>query len=67
MSQLPGFVPVKFHMAGRILLVIGIIGLVLIGVSELTGWFVLPPIVLMISIATILVSPHLIFVVPREE
>jgi hypothetical protein len=67
MSQLPGFVPVKFHMAGRILLVIGIIGLVLIGVSELTGWFVLPPIVLMISIATILVSLYLIFVVPREE
>lgn len=67
MSQLPGLVPVKFHMAGRILLVIGIIDSVLIGVSEFTGWFVLPPIVLMISIATILVSLYLIFVVPREE
>jgi hypothetical protein len=67
MSQLPGFVPVKFHMSGRILLFIGIIGIVLIGVSKVTGWFVLPAYVLVFSIATILIGLYLIFVVPREE
>jgi hypothetical protein len=67
MSQLPGFVPVKFHMAGRILLVIGIIGLVLFGVSKLTGWYVLPTVTLGVSLAAILISLYLIFIVPREE
>jgi hypothetical protein len=67
MSQPSGFVPVKFHLAGRILLIIGIIGLVLIGVSKLTGWYALPPSFLVFSLATILVSLYLIFVVPREK
>lgn len=67
MSQPAGFVPIKFHMAGRILLVIGIIGLVLFGVAKLTGWYVLPPATFGVSIAVILVSLYLIFVVPREE
>lgn len=67
MSQPSGFVPIKFHMAGRILLVIGIIGLGLVAVSKLTGWYVLPPAALIFSLVTILVSLYLIFVVPREE
>jgi hypothetical protein len=54
-------------MAGRILLVIGIIGIVLFAVARLTGWFALPPAILGVSIVVILVSLYLIFVVPREE
>jgi hypothetical protein len=67
MSKPAGFVPIQFHMAGRILLVIGIIGLVSFGVSTLTGWFALPTATLGVSIALILISLYLIFVVPREE
>jgi hypothetical protein len=67
MSKPAGFVPIQFHMAGRILLAIGIIGLVLFGVSTLTGWFALPSATLGVSIVVILVSLYLIFVVPREE
>jgi hypothetical protein len=67
MSKPAGFVPIQFHMAGRILLVIGIIGLVSFGVSALTGWFALPIATLGVSIALILISLYLIFFVPREE
>lgn len=67
MSKPAGFVPIQFHLAGRILLAIGIIGLVSFGISTLTGWFALSPVTLGVSIALILVSLYLIFVVPREE
>jgi hypothetical protein len=67
MNQPAGFVPANFRLAGRILLIIGIIGLVLVGVSKLTGWFALPQIVLVISLVAIPVSLYLIYVVPREK
>ena len=67
MNQLPGFVPANFYLAGKLLLIIGIIGLVLVGVSKLTGWFVLPQVVFVICLVAIPVSLYLIFVVPREE
>ena len=67
MNQPPGFVPVNYYLTGRVLLIIGIIGLVFVGVSRLTGWFVLPPAVLIVSLAAIPISLYLIFVVPREK
>ncbi|MGD8405297.1 MAG: hypothetical protein PVJ21_16675 [Anaerolineales bacterium] len=67
MNQLPGFVPANFRLAGRLLLIIGMISLVLVGVSKLTGWFALPQIVLVFSLALIPVSLYLIYVVPREK
>jgi len=67
MNQPPGFVPANFYLAGRILLIIGIIGLVLVGVSKLAGWFVLPQIVFIFCLVAIPVSLYLIYVVPREK
>ena len=67
MSQSSGFVPIKFHIAGKVLLVLGILGLILVGVSLLTGWFTLPPAVWILSGVAILLSLYLIFVVPREK
>ena len=67
MNQLPGFVPPNFYLAGKILLIIGVIGLVLVGVSKLTGWFTLPQVVLPFSLVAIPVSIYLIFVVPRDK
>ena len=67
MNQLPGFVPPNFYLAGKLLLIIGIISLVLVGVSKLTGWFALPQVILPLSLVVIPVSLYLIFVVPREK
>ena len=67
MSQFSGFVPIKFHLAGKFLLILGFIGLILSGVSKLTGWFILPSAVLILSLIAIPVSLYLIFVVPSEE
>ena len=67
MSKPAGFVPIQFHMSGKILLVIGFIGLGMYAISKFTGWYVLPSATLGISIAIILISLYLIFVVPREE
>lgn len=67
MKHLPGFVPVNFYLLGKILLIIGIIGLVLVGISKITGWFGLPQDVLPFSLVVIPVSLYLIFIVPREK
>ena len=67
MNQLPGFVPANFYLAGKLLLIIGVVGLVLVGVSKLTGWFALPQVVFVICLVAIPVSLYLIFVVPREK
>jgi hypothetical protein len=67
MKHLPGFVPVNFYLLGKILLMIGIIGLVLVGISKITGWFGLPQDVLPLSLVVIPVSLYLIFVVPKEK
>lgn len=67
MNLPPGFDPANFHLAGKILLIIGIIGLVLVGVYKLTGWFALPQVVLPVSIVAIPFSLIFIFLVPREK
>lgn len=67
MSHSSGFVPIKFHLAGKFLLTLGFIGLILVGVSKFTGWFILPSAVLILSLIAILVSLYMIFVVPREK
>ncbi|MDJ0754552.1 MAG: hypothetical protein QNJ45_13595 [Ardenticatenaceae bacterium] len=67
MSQSSGFVPVDFELTGKLLLFLVFIGLVLESVSNLTGWFMLPSIVLYILLFLLPVSLYLIFVVPKEE
>ena len=66
MSRDSGFVPIRFNLAGKMLLVMGIIGLVVMGIDTLTGWFSLPSIILIVSAIMILVSLYLI-VLPREK
>jgi hypothetical protein len=67
MTQPPGFRPLPFQRTGRLLLVLGLLGLILTGVSGLTGWFALPTIIQYMSLAAIVLSLYLIFVVPKEE
>ncbi|MGB7875213.1 MAG: hypothetical protein WBL25_12580 [Anaerolineales bacterium] len=67
MNRPAGFVPANYHLAGKLLLILGGIGLLATGVDALTGWFGLPTIVLIVSLVLIPVSLYLLFVVPKEE
>ncbi len=66
MSQRSGFVPIRFHLAGKILLVMGIVGLIAAGVDLVTRWFSLPVIIPVLCVFIALVGLYLIFIVPRE-
>jgi hypothetical protein len=66
-SQLTGFVPPNWRFAGKLLLIIGILSLIIVGISMLTGWLELPPAVLIFGLATILIGLYLLFVVPEKE
>jgi hypothetical protein len=67
MSQPTGFVPPNWQFAGKLLLIVGILSLILVGVSTLTGWLALPLEILIFGLATILIGLYLLFVVPKEE
>jgi hypothetical protein len=67
MSRSSGFVPIKFRLAGKILLLVGVAGLLLTGLAGISGWFVVPSMVLYMSLAAIPISLYLIFVVPLEN
>jgi protein-S-isoprenylcysteine O-methyltransferase Ste14 len=65
-SQRSGFVPIRFHLAGKILLVMGIIGLLAAAVDLITAWFGLPVIIPVTCLVFLFVGLYLIYVVPRE-
>lgn len=67
MNRPAGFVPANYRLAGKLLLLLGGIGLLATGVDALTSWFGLPTIVLIVSLVLIPVSLYLLFVVPKEE
>ena len=67
MNRPAGFVPANFRLTGKLLLILGGIGLLATGVDALTGWFGLPNLVLIVSLVLIPVSLYLLFVVPKEE
>ena len=66
MNRPAGFVPVNYRLAGKLLLILGGIGLLATGVDALTGWFELPEAIFIISLLCIPVSLYLL-VVPKEE
>ena len=67
MNRPAGFVPANYRLAGKLLLILGGIGLLATGVDALTGWFGLPTIIFIVSLVLIPVSLYLLFVVPKEE
>ena len=68
MNKYPGgFVPVNFQMAGKILLIIGVLCVLAKGIDILTGAFNFPSIVLYFGLACLILSAYLILVVPKED
>ena len=67
-KQPAGFVLGNFKVAGKLLLIVGIISLLAKGVDYLTGWFSLSNIPLFFGIGCVLFSLYLIYyVAPREK
>jgi len=64
--QHSGFVPIRFYLTGKILLVLGIIGLLAAGVDFITAWFGLPAIIPIMCLVFVFVGLYLVYVVPRE-
>jgi hypothetical protein len=66
MSQFSGFIPIRFRLVGKLLLGLGILGLILIGLSTITGWFSLPSYSILFCLIVIAVSVY-VLLVSREE
>jgi hypothetical protein len=49
MNRPAGFVSVNFRLAGKLLFILGVLGLLAVGVDALTGWFGLPKVVFLVS------------------
>jgi len=66
MNRPAGFVPANYRLTGKLLLILGGLGLLATGLDALTGWFGLPNLVWIVSLVLIPVSLYLLFVVPKE-
>ena len=66
MNRPAGFIPINYRLAGKLLLILGGIGLLVTGVDALTGWFRLPAVVFIVSLVCIPISLYLL-VVPKKE
>lgn len=67
MSRDPGFVPIPFHVVGKILLAIGFAILAAILISYVSSLFTLPSIITLFALVIIVIGLYLIFIVPRES
>lgn len=63
----PGFAPIDFHLAGKVLLVLGLISTILKGVDYLFGCLNFPNNIFILGLVSIFVSIYLIFIVPKEK
>jgi uncharacterized membrane protein len=67
MSQFSGFVPIKFHLAGKILIGLGVLGFLVIGVSIITGWFKISMIFLIVCLVMVLMGSYMVLILSREN
>jgi uncharacterized membrane protein len=67
MSQFSGFVPIKFHLAGKILISLGVLGFLVIGVSIITGWFKISMIFLIVCLVMVLMGSYMVLILSREN
>jgi hypothetical protein len=67
MSRFSGFIPINFRLAGKLLFIAGVIGLVLAGADSLSSMFSIPSLIIYLSLAAILAGLYMIFLGPKEE
>lgn len=66
MSKPSGFVPIRFVLAGRILITLGGAVLAVFLVSKLTSWFPLSSTFGLIGLFLVLIGLYLVYLVPKE-
>jgi hypothetical protein len=66
MNRPAGFVPINYRLTGKLLLILGVVGLLATGLGALTGWFRLPRVIFIVCIVLIPVSLYLLLV-PKDE
>lgn len=67
MSKASGFVPIPFHIVGKILVPIGLAILAAYAISYMSNWFILPSIAFLFAVTIIIIGLYLIYIVPRES
>ena len=67
MNRPSGFVPIPFRHVGRLLFVLGSMGLILLAASNFADWLSLPEGTFAMSVAGIAIGLYLIFIVPDER
>jgi hypothetical protein len=66
-DQFSGFVPIRFRVAGKLLLGLSSLGFILTIVSRMTGWFALPAVVGMSSLILLLIGLYMFYLASRES
>jgi hypothetical protein len=66
MSDQPGFVPIRFALAGRILITLGVAVVTAFLISKLTAWFPLAWVFGLVGLFLILIGLYLVYIVPKE-
>ncbi|MFC1600457.1 hypothetical protein ACFL25_00020 [Patescibacteria group bacterium] len=66
-KHMTGFAPIDFHLAGRVLFILGVTSTILKGIDYLFGWLNFPNNIFILGLISLFVSIYLIFVVPKEE
>ena len=65
-KHMPGFVPVNFKSVGKILFIIGSIGLTVGLISDLTQWFFIHDYITYFSLVVMLISLYIILVGTKD-
>jgi hypothetical protein len=67
MSRPSGFVPITYKATGQLLLFLSVLAVVTRAIAGLTGWFVLPPVILWAGMVLFPISIYLIFYAPTQD
>jgi hypothetical protein len=66
-KHIPGFVPLPFNKVGRFVFSIGVLSLVIKGISYITKWYETGDLLVYFGIGLVIIGLYLTFVVPPED
>lgn len=67
MKYQPGFVPVQFNRVGKIMVILGLAGIVIAVINYLAHWGSATNVILLVSIGFILIGFYLAKVPPKDD